>query len=360
MNSLREDIKRLSQLIGITSREKAIAHDVEETFKNSLYQIEKDALGNMTLAHPTNREGKKTVLIFAHMDEIGMIVRKVEPSGFLRFERLGGVNTQILPGLKVQVVDCKGQAHPGVIGVQAHHFMSAENKFKIPPIHELYIDMFAQSLQEVLQLGIDVGSMVALQSDFQCIQETTICGKSLDNRVAMAILYHCAQQIEKIELPYNLVFCFPVMEEFNIRGLLPVIRKIKPDVSIGLDITPACDTPDLSYNNIALGKGPAITCMNFHGGGTLAGVLPDQELFDLLVATAQRLKIPLQKEVSPGVITENAFVLFENEGIKVANLSIPTRYTHTPNETAMLSDIELLLLLLKETLTEEVSRWIGL
>lgn len=358
MKTLLEDIERLSQLVGVSSREQAVAADVRERFSTSGYAVKTDPIGNVILSHPGNQKGQKKILLFAHMDEIGLLVRKVEGC-FLRFERLGGVNTQILPGLRVQVLDDLGQPHPGVIGVQAHHFMPADKKFTVPPLSELYIDVFAQDGDDLKRMNIGPGCYGALDGDFRIVAQEVISGKSLDNRMAMAVLYHCAEALESAKLPYNLYFCFPVMEEFNIRGLMPVLRKIRPDVSLGLDITPACDTPDLDYNDIRLGGGPALTCMNFHGGGTLAGVLPDAELASLLKTAARRLSIPLQMEIAPGVITENAFGLFENEGVKVANLSIPTRYTHTPNETARMSDIEYLEQLLNGALTDELSRWLS-
>ena len=329
----------LSDLSGISSREGVVAEHVKSHFLSTAYRYEKDAIGNVTLFHPAYEPGAKTVLVFAHMDEIGMIVRKVESNGFVRFERLGGVNTQILPGTRVVLLTQEGRL-PGVVGVQAHHFMPVENKFSVPPIKDMYIDAFVSSAEEAGRLGIEVGTLVGLEPHCEVVRDAYVTGKSLDNRAAMAVLYGVAERLESVELPYNLVFCFPVMEEYNIRGIMPVIHRLKPDVCIGLDVTPACDTPDLDYNRVALGAGPAVCCMNFHGGGTLAGVLPDEGLFKGVVEAATALGIDLQREVSPGVITENAFALFENDGIRVLNLSIPTRYTHTDNETVAISDME--------------------
>lgn len=350
---LVQQIIELSDLVGISSREYRITENIKSRFANSTYKLDVDNIGNVTLSHQNNDTDKKNILIFAHMDEIGLIVRKITDDGYIYFERLGGVNTQILPGTKFILDASKGLVE-GVIGVQSHHFMQVDNKFKVPPIQSLYIDICASSRQEVLDQGIDVGTMGVFKSKCEVIHDKYIRGKALDNRVAMAILLRLAEELENDKLDYNLHFCFPVMEEFNIRGLLPVIRKIKPDISIGIDITPTCDTPDLDYNTIHLGGGPAITYMNFHGGGTLAGVLPDKELIEKFENIARKENIKIQREISPGVITENAFCLFENEnGVKVANLSIPTRYTHTPFETESLEDIQSMYKLLKHILLDK-------
>ncbi|TXT19358.1 MAG: hypothetical protein FD133_356 [Erysipelotrichaceae bacterium] len=358
MNQLNSNIIRLCNLVGISSREHEVAKDVQQAFTALGYDVYTDVIGNV-VAHNKASNGKTTskVLIFAHMDEIGFIIRKVEKSGFIRFERLGGVNTQILPGTKVKIMGTKGVVS-GVIGVKSHHFMPANEKFIVPQINEMYIDAFVNSAEELSDHGVEVGTFIALDSEARIVNEKYIVGKTLDNRVCMAVLYELAALVKNNKFNYDLYFCFPVMEEFNIRGIMPVIRKIRPDITIGLDITPANDTPDLDYNDIALGKGPAVTCMNFHAGGTLAGVLPDKDLFDLVRISAKNKKIDLQLEVAPGVITENAFILFENEGVKVVNLSIPTRYTHTSNETMMLSDIEKMIELLIQFLQVELRNFI--
>jgi putative aminopeptidase FrvX len=347
-DDLIQEIQNLADMVAVSSREERVRSRLKDIFAATKYKCNIDNIGNFVLVHPDQEPSKKTVLLFAHMDEIGFIVRKIEKNGFIRYERLGGVNTQILPGTRV-VFDGKKGLVEGVIGTQAHHFMPAENKFVVPPISKQYIDIGADTYDEVIADGIDVGTLAALSSRSAVIHDQYIRGKSMDNRAAVGVLEKLALELENKPLQINLIFAFPVMEEYNIRGLMPVYRKYKPDIAIGLDVTPACDTPDLDYNDIALGKGPAICCMNFHGGGTLAGVLPDSELFTYTEEISAELGIPLQKEVSPGIITENAFGVFENEeGIRILNLSIPTRYTHSPFETVSISDIEQLKTLLEK------------
>lgn len=350
MKELVKTITELSNLVGVSSREFRIAEYIKSYFEGSKYQIDEDYIGNVTIKHPSYDENKENLLIFAHMDEIGLIIRKISEDGYLYFERLGGVNTQILPGTRFVLDGNNGFVH-GVVGVKSHHFMPVEDKFVVPPLKDQFIDIGVSSYKEVLDKGINVGTYGAYDSKCEVIDDKLIRGKSLDNRCALGILLNIAKEIENEDLSYNLFICFPVMEEFNIRGLMPVYRKVKPKYAIGLDVTPACDTPNLDYNDVKLGRGPAICYMNFHSGGTLAGVLPDKELLEAIEKVAEENKINYQREISPGIITENAFGLFENEnGIKVANLSIPTRYTHTPFETISIEDAESLYRLTKHIL----------
>lgn len=335
---IKKNLKELCNLNGLPSREDSIGEYMYEEFKKSNEDVYMDAIGNVVCKLKSRDASLPKIMIFAHMDEIGFIIRKIEDNGFLRFERMGGVNTQILPGTKVQSMDNKSVK--GLIGVQAHHFMAPENKFKIPQIKEMYIDIGADSKEAVIKRGINVGDMFSFDYSWTEITDRIVSSKAIDDRIGCSILLELSEKLKKAELEANVYLVACVMEEFNIRGILPVVREIKPDITIGIDITPACDTPDLDYNDISLGKGPAFTYMNFHGRGTLAGVLSDKKLIITFENICANNNIPYQREVAPGVVTENAYILFENDGTSVINISIPTRYTHTPIECIDISDAE--------------------
>lgn len=345
----------LLQLNGISSYEDDVIDYMFDKFKVYSDRVQVDKIGNVICKIKSGVNNAKKLVVFAHMDEIGFIIRKIEDNGFIRFERLGGVNTTIIQG---SVVNIHGKnIVKGVIGAKSHHFMNTNEKFVIPQINHMYIDIGTKSKNEVNELGVNVGDFITFENNIIKLENNIIASKALDDRVGCAILLDLVEKLKNKTIEWDIYFVAAVMEEFNIRGILPAIRKIKPDVAIGIDITPACDTPDLDYNNITLGKGPALTFMNFHGRGTLAGVLPNKKLIDDLIKVCVKNNINYQREVAPGVITENAFIVFDNEGVTVANVSIPTRYTHTPIESVSLDDlretsrllVEFILSLNKET-----------
>lgn len=334
---IKENLKYLTSLNGVPSQEDAIINYVYDYFRKHNKNVEVDLLGNV-ISHYIGKNSDRKVMVFAHTDEIGLIVRKIEDNGFIRFERVGGVSTQILPGLVMKILTEKNDVR-GVIGTPSHHYISTSQKENLPTIAEMYIDTGCSSKQQVLEMGIDVGTMIVF--DYTWIENgNVVFSKAMDDRVGVAILLDLAKLLKESQPETDVYLVAATMEEFNIRGVMPAVRKIKPDVTIGIDITPACDTPEMSYNDISLGKGPALTYMNFHGRGTLAGVLPDIQLVKSFEKIAKESNIPFQKEVASGVITENAFILFENEGVSVANISIPTRYTHTPFEAVHLNDVK--------------------
>lgn len=344
---LTKYIRELTALAGVSSREEPVIDYMYHQFKKVSQDVSVDNLGNVILKISSGKEHAKKLMVFAHMDEIGFIVRKIEEDGFIRIERVGGVSTQILPGLVIDLFGKKGIIK-GIVGTPAHHFIKASDKFSVPQVEELYIDIGASTKKQVLEMGIDVGTFAAFEPRYMEMGNRIICGKALDDRAALAVMLEFLDEIKDQTFEWDIYLVAAVMEEYNIRGILPAVHKIQPDAMLGLDITPSCDTPDMDYNNVILGKGPAITYMNFHGGGTLAGVLPDKKMLEFLEDIFEREAIPCQREISPGVITENAFALFENEGIPVCNLSIPTRYTHTPVECVNLWDLEMLIQIIKK------------
>jgi putative aminopeptidase FrvX len=243
--------------------------------------------------------------------------------------------------MDVHTIDGKNSI-PGFIGTYAHHFTPAEAKSTVPSFKQMYIDVGAYSAEEVLAKGVRIGSAVTYRHDFLQLGEHMISSKTLDNRIGCLMLIALAEHL-KANRPAGTVYLVAsVQEEFNIRGVLPVFYKLEPDASFCLDITPACDTPDLNFTyEMALGKGPAVTQMNFHGRGTLAGIIPNPALRTFMENTLDEMKMPWQQDISLGVITDDAFtVVGGTEGVYMAHLSIPMRYSHAPAEMADLRDIE--------------------
>lgn len=344
MDRLLADIRELTSLDGPPSREDRIIEYMASRLRPFDRDLSIDRLGNVVCRIGSGRTGAKKLMIFAHMDEIALIVRKIEPNGFLRFERVGGVHVNVLPGLRVNVLGNRGIVS-GLIGAKSHHFTRPDEKGVVPAVHDLYVDIGVSSREEALEAGVDVGTFMVYRPDFLQLQGGLVANKAMDNRAACAVLLSLAEALharrDRLQWDVYLVAC--VQEEFNIRGILPAVRRIRPDASIGIDVTPSCDTPDLAgRSDVVIGKGPALTMMNFHGRGTLAGVLPDGKLLARLLEVAGGASIPCQKEVALGVITENAYISLFGDGVPVAGLSIPTRYTHTPIETISLHDADLL------------------
>ncbi|MFC4619424.1 M42 family metallopeptidase [Camelliibacillus cellulosilyticus] len=341
MKSVKDYLKELTAINAVSSKEDPVIAYMKNHFAAYSDDIEVDVIGNVMCRFASGGVEPKKLMIFGHMDEVGFIIRNIDENGYLYIERIGGANINVLPGIRLDIMGEKGTVS-GVVGTKAYHFLKPEEKGFFPPQNKIYIDIGVKSRKEAEELGVKIGSWACFHSDFIDRDNGWVSGKAMDNRVACAVLLRLAEQLSKMTQPLKwdvyLVAC--VQEEFNIRGVLPAVRRIKPDVSIGLDVTPACDTPDLyGYSDVKLDGGPALTFLNYHGKGTLAGVLPDTKLIEAMVTICETEAIPYQREIAVGVITENGFIVFEDHGVAVANISIPTRYTHTPVETLSLADV---------------------
>ena len=344
MKELRELVSDLSMLHGISSREDDVADYMRKAFSPFSNDIKTDILGNVICHISCGRESAKKLLVFAHSDELGMIIHKIENNGFLRATRVGGVSVNVLPGTKMDIIGKKG-IRKGIVGITSHHVTPPEEKGRLPALNRLYIDAGFTSKEQAEQAGITVGCFCTYSAEKPImLGEELICGKAMDNRACCAGLIAYAHEVCQLQkqnlLEWDIYIVACVQEELNVRGILPVVTAIQPDASIGLDIAVAADTPDLTgSSDITLGGGPCITYFNFHGRGTLAGVLPDKALLECLENVCEKNAILFQREVIIGIITENAFISFHNQGIPVANISIACRYTHTPVETVHLGDL---------------------
>lgn len=338
MDQLKYLIKDLTALNGNSGYEDEIIQYVYDRLKGKCDEITVDTIGNVTAKYLCGKENAKKVMLFAHMDEVGMVVRKIEDNGLIRAEKLGSINPNILPGQAVEVIGSKGKV-PGVVGAKSHHFLKPEEKYKVEGFDKLYIDIGASSQENAEALGVAVGNPIVMQSRFNEMANHLISNKAMDDRALVAILLYLGENMIKA-LDCDVYLVFSVQEEFNIRGIMPAVRAIVPDIAVGLDVTPSCDVPDTAdYSRVVIGKGPALTYMNHHGRGTLAGLVPNTEFLSFIEGICREENIPVQREVALGVLTETAYILFENSKTVVANISIPTRYTHTPVEVVSLEDL---------------------
>ncbi len=343
MNSIVEELRYLTAIPALSGMEDRMIAEMITRFEPLADQVEVDNLGNVTATFKGAEENEPSLLIFAHVDEVGLIVTKIEPNGFLRFDRIGGVPEKTLRGQFVDVHTIDASAsYPAFIGTHAHHLTPSDQKYVVPTTDKMYIDMGAASAEEVRAKGIRIGSAVTYQPNFHRIGEYHVTGKTLDNRIGILLLTALAEHLQQRRPKGTIYLVASVQEEFNIRGIMPVFTKLEPDAAICLDITSACDTPDLNMRyEIALGQGPAVLQMNFHGRGTLAGLIPHPKLRLFIECTLEELGMPYQRQTIIGEITDDAFTLvLGKRGVAMAHLSIPMRYSHSPVETSDLRDIQ--------------------
>ena len=333
----------------VSGREDAMTAFLRDQIQSMVDEVNVDNLGNVVGILRGSKYPDYRLMLQAHMDELGLIVRYITEDGFLLIERVGGIPEKSLPGQRVDVLTDDGKLIPGYVGSKSHHITSPEEKYRVPRVHDMFIDIGLHSQEAVAEAGIQVGDPVTYHPNYHEFGDGMICSKALDNRVGVFTLLELLKSFTKNRPESTIVFAFTVLEEFSIRGSLPAVVATDPHAIISLDITIATDTPiDTRLHPVSLRQGPAIKMMDFHGRGTLGGVFSSPKLRRFIERTASREKIPLQREVIVGVITDPAFQLYLGDrGYVIAALSIPHRYSHASIQMCHKVDIEQTIRLLR-------------
>jgi putative aminopeptidase FrvX len=332
-------LEHLSLAAAPSGEERAVALLLRAAFEALGLRVTVDRVGHLWARIKGTEPGTPTSAVLAHMDEVGLVVRRVEPDGFLRVARLGGIGRRSLAARPVRVLGEHGPV-PGILGVRAHHLTDPAQAQTIPPVEPTYVDVGAGSAAEVAALGIAVESRLVFDAPFRRLANGRISGKAMDNRVLCLALVELARRLAAVQAPGDVVLVGKVREEFNLRGALAAIAAIRPDFALVLDVTPAGDTPDLQgANDVRIGGGPAVKHYDFHGRGPLAGYIAPPGLAERLHACGAAIGVATQREAIVGLVTDAAEMKAQPNAPVVACLSVPTRYTHSPVELLALNDL---------------------
>jgi putative aminopeptidase FrvX len=344
-------LEELCSIHAVSGREDRAVRFLKDYLKPLADSLTVDRLGNVVAVLKGKKHPDHKIMLQAHMDELGLIIRGITPAGFLLIERVGGLPEKSLLGQRLDILTDQDELIPAYVGPKSHHITSKEEKFVVPAVHEMFLDVGLSSREEVEKAGIQVGDPVTYHPNYHRIGNGLIVSKALDNRVGIFVLLELLKRFQKDRPDSSLAFSFTVLEEFSIRGSLPTVTQVQPDVILSLDITIAPDTPiDQPIHPVKMGGGPAIKMMDFHGRGTLGGMFSSPKLRRFIEETARKGSIPLQREVIVGVITDPAFQLYlGDKGQTIAGISIPQRYTHASISACHESDISQTIELLYST-----------
>ncbi|MBS4174483.1 M42 family metallopeptidase [Bacillus sp. FJAT-49736] len=348
-----EIVKRLTSLNGPCGYEHNVSYFIRDYVKDLVDEVRIDGIGNVIAIKRGELSGPK-VLLTAHMDEVGFIVKKIEENGLLRFEKLGGHDDRILLAQQVMVIGNSGEVH-GVIGTMSAHFVKYDDPMKVRKHSHLYIDIGATSKEEAENMGIEVGSPVTWATEMKVIGpkgKEMIMAKSLDDRAGCAVLLQLLKELQNEIFVGEITFLFSVQEEVGLRGAETAIKTLEVDAAIAIDTTAVSDTPEETMDKtLFLGHGTGIKVMDF-------SLIVHKTMKNHLVSLAKANGIAYQLEIFPGIGTDGGAVALANHGVPTGVLSIPSRYAHSPIELVSVADLEATKDLLKAfvlDLSEETS-----
>lgn len=345
LRTLTSDLMLIPGLSGYEGRvRRRLAQELEALGISS----RSDRLGNL-IATLDSETGAPSVMLFAHMDQLGLMVRKIEANGLVRVERLGGVPEKALPSQSVIFCVGEGRDRPGLIANKSHHATPQDEKYRVLPYTDLHVDGGFDSAEAVLAAGIDIGTPVVYEPKVLRLEGDRLAGTSVDDRAGCAVMIETARALLASPRRPTTHLVFSVQEEFNLRGALPAAQVLEPDIAIQLDLILATDTPDLGHRgDVRLGAGPAMSMYSFHGRGTLNGTIPHPALVAHFDRIARAEKLALQRSAHVGALTDSSYVQLVNAGVAAIDLGFPTRYTHSSLEVCDLGDLAGLTRLLVE------------
>lgn len=341
MKETLELLKELTNIPAPSGNEMTLSKYIYHYMKTFAEEVDADNLGNVMACVTGRKPGAVRILLTAHQDEVSFIVRKIEPNGFIKIQRTGGIPEKNLLGLVVLLMTDKGIC-TGLIGTRSHHLTSQEERYQVVPMMDLYIDAGFTSAEEAAEAGVHVGTPVVYQRTFY-VNGHRIFSNALDDRIGLASILQVGKRIasRKDEMDAEVWIGTNVQEEWSLRGIIPLTRMVEPDAVLCCDMYPATDTPDLKgIADLGLGNGPVISEYNFHGRGTLMGLIPDAALRDTALEAARQLGIAVQRGVLIGVLTDAAYVQTEGKGIATLDIAIPARYSHSAVESSDLRDLK--------------------
>ncbi len=295
-------------------------------------RIEKDTHGNVMAV--LNPRGSPRVMLAGHIDEIGFMVTHINDDGFLSFAQVGGLDLQVIQGMRVKVLTATGPV-PGLLGKKAIHLMTADDRKKVPATEDLWIDIGAKTGKEARGL-VAIGDTAIVDYGFTPLRNGLAVARAFDDKAGSFAVVEALRLLAKKKISAAVYAVATVQEEIGLRGARTSAFGVDPQVGLAVDVTHATDNPG------AGGRERAIQGVLKLGAGPVVARGPNinPKVFARLAAAAKAEKIPYQVEAAAGGTgTDANAIQVARGGVATGLLSIPLRYMHTPCEMLALSDI---------------------
>lgn len=346
---MKKLIKELSDLRGISGFEYRISDKIAEYFRPYADDVAVDTLGNVIAVKRCGKENAKKIMIEAHCDEIGLMVRDIDDRGFVTMAMVGGIDTRILPSSEVVIHGRKDV--PGVIGAKPPHLQEADEAKKASKLTDMAIDT-GMNADEVKKY-VSVGDSITLAQSVGELGGGQFSGKTLDDRAGVAALITTMKNLMKIKTDVDVYAVAAVQEEVGLRGAKTAAYSINPNLAIAVDVCHGI-TPDNSDNAFETGSGAVISIgPNIH-----------PKLQKRLSETAEKYHVKTELDVDGGDTGTDAWAIQVSRcGVPTALLSIPLKYMHTSVETLSVSDVSAVSELLTyfiQNLDDSLEEWLCL
>jgi len=334
VDDLKGLLRAFADVAGPSGFESEVSDLLRRTLEPLMDEVTVDVLGNVVGTRAG--EGPR-VMVAAHMDEIGVMVRYVDDQGFLRFAPLGGWFDQTILGQRMVVHGAKGRL-VGVIGSKPPHLMDEEDRKKPIKLRDMFMDIGAKDAADAAALGVDVGTVATMERSMAEMANGYVTGKAFDDRAGVVMMVAALQRLQGKEVPATMLAVGTVQEEVGLKGARTSAFGLDPDVALVAETTIPGDHPEVKKEQVHLetGKGPGITVADADG----RGIIVPRGVLTWLRSTADDAGIPYQLDILSGGTTDATAIHLTKSGIPAGVVSVPTRYLHSPIEMLSLDDLD--------------------
>ena len=321
-------LQRLADAPGPPGAEEAVRALMVPEMKQFSTKLSYDGIGSVIAEQPAPATFAQAprVMIDAHMDELGGMVRRITPNGFLTMQMLGGWLDQALVDQRWIIIGSKGPVH-AVTGIRDIHIVPAEERTRVFPRDQLYLDIGAKNAAEAAAMGVEPGDPVVPDAPFTVMNGSkNYLGKAWDDRIGCAVLLEAMRRTMTMPHPNTLIYVATVQEEIGLRGARTATQAVKPELGIAIEGGITGDTAGArpEESQVKLGAGPGMFLYD-------SSTIPNRKFVAFIRKTAAAANIPLQADLVQGYGDDSAEMQMNNGGTPTINLVVPVRYTHAHN-----------------------------
>ncbi|MFB6174472.1 MAG: M42 family metallopeptidase [Candidatus Nanohalobium sp.] len=323
-------LRELVETPGVSGQESEIRDKIREKVEEHAESVEEDDMGNLIARKGS---GDKTLMVAAHMDQIGLSVKRITEEGFVKFSVVGGVTLQSLMNQRVTVHTETGEV-TGVIGMKPPHLMDKEERDKLPEKKQLFIDLGAEDEDEVEDAGVKVGDTITFERDSAELREGYITSMAMDNRVGCTV---AIETLKEYDGEGELVVVFSTQEEVGLKGAKTSAFRVDPDIALAVDVGIAGDIPGVEPDESTLELGGGVDIQMVQSSGR--GLITPETVRNWLIETAEEGDHDYSRGVMEGGATDAANIELVREGIPTGSIGIPLRNMHSATEVVKMSDV---------------------
>jgi len=335
-------LQALADAPGPSGFEEPVRKIMVERMKPLAEKLSYDGLGSVIAVQGSS--GPR-IMVDAHMDELGGMVRRVTNDGYLTMQMLGGWLDQALVDQRWTIIGSKGPVR-AITGIRDIHIVPQEERTKVYPRESIFLDVGAKNAAEVAAMGLEPGDPVVPDAPFAVMNGTqNYLGKGWDDRVGCAVVIEAMKKLARAPHPNQIFWVATVQEEIGVRGAHTSSEIVKPEIGIAIEGGVTRDAPKVGAEEAQelLGGGPAIFLYD-------SSALPNLKLVSLIKQTAKEKSIPLQSDLIQGYGDDSSEMQKSNGGAPTVNMVVPVRYTHSHNGIMNRGDFDKMVDLLVATL----------